>query len=108
MQISVQKLKQLRESRAWTQSHLAEVADISLRTVQRIEKSGFASPESVKAICSAFGKTVDDIIEAKQSNESDAEGTITSVKNRIFNPNVVVPSLAAFFVAFALSYYLNI
>ncbi|WP_244898527.1 helix-turn-helix transcriptional regulator, partial [Pseudoalteromonas ulvae] len=54
MQLNVKKLKQLRESKAWSQSQLADVAGISLRTVQRIEKSGVASPESVMSICSAY------------------------------------------------------
>lgn len=50
MQLNIQKLKQLRESKAWSQSQLADVAGISLRTVQRIEKSGIALPESVMSI----------------------------------------------------------
>ena len=36
MQLSTEKLKQLREHRAWSQSHLADVAGVSLRTVQRV------------------------------------------------------------------------
>ena len=43
MQLSVEKLKQLRDLRAWTQSHLAEVSGLSLITIQRIEKTGVAS-----------------------------------------------------------------
>ncbi|OUL56622.1 helix-turn-helix transcriptional regulator, partial [Pseudoalteromonas ulvae] len=63
MQLNVKKLKQLRESKAWSQSQLADVAGISLRTVQRIEKSGVASPESVMSICSAYDIQTSDIIE---------------------------------------------
>jgi DNA-binding XRE family transcriptional regulator len=33
MQLDVQKLKKLRESKSWSQSHLAEVSGISLRTI---------------------------------------------------------------------------
>lgn len=54
MQLSVEKIKQQRDLRAWTKSHLAEVANISLRTIQRIEKTGIASQESAQAICSAL------------------------------------------------------
>jgi transcriptional regulator with XRE-family HTH domain len=54
MQIDKQRLRQLRESRAWTQSQLAEVSDLGLRTVQRIENTGMASKESAMALASAL------------------------------------------------------
>lgn len=47
-------LRHEREKRAWSQSHLAEVADLSMRTVQRIEQSGVASMESAKALAAAL------------------------------------------------------
>ncbi len=42
MKINKEILRREREQRAWTQSHLAEVADLSMRTVQRIERTGDA------------------------------------------------------------------
>jgi DNA-binding XRE family transcriptional regulator len=48
-----------REARAWSQSHLAEVTGLSLRTIQRIEKSGSASLESVKSLASVFEVSID-------------------------------------------------
>jgi len=54
MQINKTFLRQEREKRAWSQSHLAEVADLSMRTVQRIEHSGVASMESAKALAAAL------------------------------------------------------
>ncbi len=59
MQLNKETLKHEREKRAWSQSHLAEVAGLSLRTVQRIERTGSASLDSAKAIASAFDKQVD-------------------------------------------------
>lgn len=59
MQLNKETLKREREKRAWSQSHLAEVAGLSLRTVQRIERTGSASLDSAKAIASAFDKQVD-------------------------------------------------
>ena len=46
-----------RVRRAWSQQHLADVANISLRTVQRIENSGHASPESLMAIAASLNTT---------------------------------------------------
>jgi len=40
MKINKEILRRERELRAWTQSHLAEVADLSMRTLQGIERPG--------------------------------------------------------------------
>ena len=55
MKIDPLKIKQLREARGWSQEHLAEVAGLSARTVQRIEAEGNASPESRMALAAALG-----------------------------------------------------
>jgi transcriptional regulator with XRE-family HTH domain len=54
MKINKEILRRERELRAWTQSHLAEVADVSMRTVQRIERTGDASMESASALAAAL------------------------------------------------------
>lgn len=54
MKINKEILRRERELRAWTQSHLAEVADLSMRTVQRIERTGDGSLESASALASAL------------------------------------------------------
>ena len=62
MQINKEGLRHEREKRGWTQSHLAEVADLSLRTVQRIEANGIASKESAMALASALDITLPDLL----------------------------------------------
>jgi len=47
-----------RENRGWSQGHLASVAGLSLRTIQRIEKTGSASFESVTALASVLSVEV--------------------------------------------------
>jgi len=56
-----------RENRGWTQDHLARVAGLSLRTIQRIEKTGSASFESVTALASVLSVAVADL----RANESE-------------------------------------
>lgn len=51
-------IKTERESRGWTQEHLANVAGLSLRTIQRIEKTGTASFESVTALASVLAVSI--------------------------------------------------
>ena len=59
MKVDLDKLLMLRKNKAWTQSHLAEVCGLSLRTIQRIEKSGTASHDSIQAFASIFEVSVD-------------------------------------------------
>ena len=55
MKVNTKLVRALREERAWSQEHLAMVAGLSARTVQRLEADGNASPESRMAIAAAFG-----------------------------------------------------
>jgi DNA-binding XRE family transcriptional regulator len=64
MRIRARAIKKLRQERAWSQQHLADASGISLRTVQRIEKTGQASPESIKALAASFGINASELVEA--------------------------------------------
>ena len=61
VKVDSDKIKSERAKRAWSQVHLATVAGISLRTLQRIEKTGTASQESVRALASALSLAVSDL-----------------------------------------------
>ncbi|MCA8890775.1 MAG: helix-turn-helix transcriptional regulator [Hyphomonas sp.] len=52
------KIKRWREERHWSQEHLADLAGIGLRTVQRIEQGEKASRESLMALAAAFNVDV--------------------------------------------------
>lgn len=52
------KIKRWREERRWSQEHLADLAGIGLRTLQRIETGDPASPESLKALAAAYNVDV--------------------------------------------------
>lgn len=54
MQVDSKRIRMERERRAWSQEQLAEVAGLSLRTVQRVESSGSASYESARAIAAVL------------------------------------------------------
>ena len=53
--ISSEQVKFMRLQHGWSQQHLASITDISVRTIQRIEKDGDCSLESKMALASAFG-----------------------------------------------------
>jgi transcriptional regulator with XRE-family HTH domain len=69
MKINQETLRRMREQRAWTQSHLAELADLSLRTVQRIERSGDASMESASALAAALNMELAVLLETPSATD---------------------------------------
>lgn len=79
MQINNKILIDLRKKRAWSQSELAEVTGLSLRTVQRIEKSGTASLESVKAFAAVFELAPESLQLAAATDEDVADSNETCV-----------------------------
>lgn len=54
MQLNLQFIKQLRTERGWTQQQLADICNVSLRTIQRVEMQGVGSLETCKALAVAF------------------------------------------------------
>lgn len=52
--LNTDAIKQSRNQRGWTQQHLADACDVSLRTIQRVEKTGAASNETTAALAAVF------------------------------------------------------
>lgn len=57
------RIKELRDRRGWTQNHLADAAELSLRTVQRIEGQHGHSAETLMAISAALDVDARDLTE---------------------------------------------
>lgn len=54
MKIKAELIKRLREEKHWSQEQLGELCGLNLRTIQRLEKTGNASLESVRAVAAVF------------------------------------------------------
>lgn len=54
MNINAIKIKTLRTEKNWTQQTLSEACGVSLRTIQRVERYGNASQETVMALASVL------------------------------------------------------
>ncbi len=76
MAISGERIKALREAKAWSQAHLAEAASLSLRTVQRVEAEGTASAETRLAIAAALDVLVDELNAAPPVVEPHASSDV--------------------------------
>jgi DNA-binding XRE family transcriptional regulator len=55
MKIDGDKVRSLRERKAWSQEHLAAASGLSVRTVQRVETEGSGLPETRLALAGALG-----------------------------------------------------
>lgn len=52
--MSSEVVKKLRLKRGWTQEHLAQLANVNVRTIQRIEKAGVCDLETRSALAAVF------------------------------------------------------
>lgn len=93
MKINLNKLIDERNTRAWTQGHLAQVCGLSLRTIQRIEKTGVASQESIKALASVFEVSVEDLLYLENNNQNK-----TTVKFRHDNIGDILAKIGLLFL----------
>lgn len=61
MKVNSSLVRSERQQRAWSQEHLSKVSGLGLQTIQRIEKTGFASYDSVQALASVFAVDITDL-----------------------------------------------
>lgn len=62
-------VKKERSDRAWTQTQLAEISGVTLRTIQRVEKDGAASFDTMMGIASAFDIDVKELSQPEPLNQ---------------------------------------
>jgi len=102
MIINLNKLILEKNKRAWTQGHLAEVCGVSLRTIQRIEKTGVASHETIKALASVFEISIEELIYHEPENATNDISLNTKYEKQ--NAETIIdtnekPSITGKFVA---------
>ena len=66
MRINSKLIKQLRSHKHWSQQQLSDACGLNLRTVQRLESSGKASIETVRALAAVFEVSPDELIIQEQ------------------------------------------
>ena len=74
------QVKQLRLQRAWSQEQLAEMAGLSVRTIQRIENGERPGLETLSALAAVFEVTVAEI--GGEARREDAPGQEASLDLR--------------------------
>ncbi len=70
-------IRSLRTDRGWSQEQLAEISGVSTRTIQRIERGGKASLESLKCLAAVFETAISDL--QKEPDMTSLETNLTDV-----------------------------
>lgn len=84
MQINIELVKSHRNQRAWSQTQLAEVSGLSLRTIQRIEKTGSAALESIKALAAVFEIELTELQKTPTFPAKNIKGKLSALLGAIF------------------------
>ncbi|GGW56095.1 helix-turn-helix transcriptional regulator [Alishewanella tabrizica] len=100
MQLNTTLIRQLRAEKGWTQQQLADICNLSLRTIQRVELHGIASLETSKALAVAFGIERQQLLQEDPVTEHQARqyGVPIWVPVATFLTGILVGSLLLLFL----------
>lgn len=107
MELNKETLKNQRDRRAWSQTQLAEVSGLSLRTIQRIEKTGVASQESAKSLASVFECSISELVVTDVAVQVKSKFALNnmSAKAKLIHLCVLIPVLAVAVYLFFTDHY---
>ena len=103
MNIDPQKLKQARHSKGWTQQHLADASELSLRTIQRLEKTGNIAAESLQAVCAVLDVSPPDLLTQSDARSSEKD---MQIHPTTFKLSLIGTAAGGVAVGFLLAFYL--
>lgn len=107
MRVNANLIKRLRTEKSWTQQHLADSCEISLRTVQRVERYGTASNETLMALSSVFELAQNDIQEPEIVAQVIARQSV-QVKNKTYlSSHLAFSMLIGFVVGVVVTFFIK-
>lgn len=82
MDVNAQFIKNRRQQNLWSQQQLSDMTGLSLRTLQRVEKTSSASLETVKSLASVFEVSPSEILKGDNNvfEEAPQSHPISSTK----------------------------
>lgn len=101
------KVKALRLARAWSQEQLAEMAALSVRTVQRIENGDQPALETLSALAAVFGVSVAELSGQSEAGEEALDQRITAAREKLNAESRFWRSLITAIVVCVLLFFLN-
>ncbi|GGD77592.1 helix-turn-helix transcriptional regulator [Lacimicrobium alkaliphilum] len=99
MELNKDTLKNQRDSRAWSQTQLAEVSGLSLRTIQRVEKTGVASQETAKSLAAVYECSITELVAKNQLPQVEGKFAFSKIspKAKVIHLLVLLPALSVAF-----------
>lgn len=94
MKINSKIVIELRKSKAWSQQHLSDISNLSLRTIQRVENNGTGSNETIQSLASAFDINVRELLVVSETASKKAP---MSIKNKGVLATIVAMSMSCIF-----------
>lgn len=78
MEVNALAIKELRNKRAYTQQHLADACGVSLRTIQRVERYGTTSMETLMSLSAVFEVDKQNLLNVQQDEQPDNDSSDSS------------------------------
>lgn len=78
-------IKELRIQKGWSQEYLAQITNLSTRTIQRIEKENKASIESTNALAQAFKLEINELKDILLEEEYEHTSTNETHHNNFYD-----------------------
>lgn len=100
-------VKALRLARAWSQEQLAEMAALSVRTVQRIENGDQPSLETLSALAAVFGISVTELSGHSEPGEEGLDQRIVAARERLAAESGFWRALVTAITVCVLLFFLN-
>ncbi|MBO0638704.1 helix-turn-helix domain-containing protein [Pantoea agglomerans] len=104
---SINRFKEHRLARAWSQEQLAEMAGLSTRTVQRIENGERPGLETLSALAAVFEVNVADLTGPQNGEDQALDQRIVDARSRLLDEARFYRSLITAVVVCGLLFVLN-
>ncbi|WHP29422.1 helix-turn-helix domain-containing protein [Trabulsiella odontotermitis] len=104
---STNQVKALRLKRAWSQEQLAEMTDVSVRTIQRIENGERPSLETLSALAAVFEVSVAELSMTPVDGEEPLDQRISDARLQVEQESHFWRAVLTAVVICALLYVLN-
>lgn len=81
VKINAELVKKLRADKQWSQEQLAAACGLNLRTIQRLENTGNASIESVRALAAVFAVDASSLLLSTETSEVITPTPLSVIKS---------------------------
>lgn len=111
MRINQDKVVACRTQWDWTQQQLADACGVSLRTIQRVERDGIGSKDTVQALCAVCQLAREELVQ--DENDHNTAPQVTVQRERTQRPTwldalpLLITLIVGMFIGVALTLFIT-